>query len=368
MMRRPTTRPWRTLSATLIALVVSAAARSSSSPPGQQSPPVAPPAAGSRAQPPAPGPGRGRVFDPMPDYPANPNDVIQALNGFKVEIVAKADRSEAGFVDQHRRGRPGPADSRRQRAAAVHAAHARQGGQGREDRDDLHAGVRSDGHHLARQRPVCAGRPAREAVHRDHGQPRVRTPERAGRAASPARSEGRRQLHDHRHAAHVGRPRGRPQRPRHPRGPRLAGRQELLHHQRQRRGAAARRVAELAAAQLRRRPHHSAARPADRPPRAREGAGRHHRPDHLRRQGPPSVRRRHAQRAALRLERRRRDLLVRQRHGAGVRRALVPAGARVLDAERRRPRLSRQQRQVSRPGTRTRCRRSSRSGSAARSA
>ena len=66
----------------------------------------------------------------------------------------------------------------------------------------------------------------------------------------------------------------------------------------------------------------------------------------LRRQGPPSVRRRHAQRPALRLERRRRDLLVRQRHGAGVRRALVPAGARVLDAERRRSGLPRQQRQV----------------------
>ena len=143
---------------------------------------------------------------------------------------------------------------------------------------------------------------------------------------------------------------------------------QLLHHQRQRRGAAARRVAELAAAQLRGRPHHSAARPADQPPRAREGAGRHHRPDHLRGQGLSPLRRRHAQRAALRLERRRRDLLVRQRHGAGVRRALVSAGARVLDAERRRPRLSRQQRQVSRPGTRIRCRRSWRSGSAARSA
>ena len=32
----------------------------------------------------------------MPDYPANPNDVIQALNGFKVEVVAKADRPKQG--------------------------------------------------------------------------------------------------------------------------------------------------------------------------------------------------------------------------------------------------------------------------------
>ena len=43
-----------------------------------------------------PGQGRGRGFDPMPEFPANPNDVIQALNGFKVEIVAKADRIKQG--------------------------------------------------------------------------------------------------------------------------------------------------------------------------------------------------------------------------------------------------------------------------------
>src|SRR5688572_6090871 len=43
-----------------------------------------------------PGQGRGRVFDPIPEYPANPNEVIQALHGFKVEIVAKADRAKQG--------------------------------------------------------------------------------------------------------------------------------------------------------------------------------------------------------------------------------------------------------------------------------
>ena len=76
--------------------------------PSPQTPPGAP-----AAQPPQPpaqepgrggagtqgaggGQGRGRVFDPIPDYPANPNEVIQALNGFKVEIVAKADRVRQG--------------------------------------------------------------------------------------------------------------------------------------------------------------------------------------------------------------------------------------------------------------------------------
>ena len=94
MMRRPTTRLWRPLSATLFALLLSAAPVFVQ-PAGQQSPPVAAPAAG-QPQAPAPGAGRGRVFDPMPDYPANPNDVIQALNGFKVEVVAKADRPKQG--------------------------------------------------------------------------------------------------------------------------------------------------------------------------------------------------------------------------------------------------------------------------------
>ncbi len=99
--------------------------------------------------------------------------------------------------------------------------------------------------------------------------PGFRQAERPGRAPSAARSEGRRQLHDGRHAAYVGRRRGRPQRSRHPRGPRLAGRQALLHHQRQRRRPTRGRLAELTAAQLRRRSHHSAARPADRAGSAR---------------------------------------------------------------------------------------------------
>ena len=79
--------------AILIALVMSAVVPVFVQPSGRQSPPVAAPAGG---QTPAPGAGRGRAFDPMPDYPANPNDVIQALNGFKVEVVAKADRPKQG--------------------------------------------------------------------------------------------------------------------------------------------------------------------------------------------------------------------------------------------------------------------------------
>ena len=43
-----------------------------------------------------PGQGRGRGFELIQDYPADPNDVIQALNGFKVEIVARADRPTQG--------------------------------------------------------------------------------------------------------------------------------------------------------------------------------------------------------------------------------------------------------------------------------
>jgi hypothetical protein len=42
------------------------------------------------------GPGRGRAFQPIQEYPADPNAVIQALHGFKVEIVAKADRPTQG--------------------------------------------------------------------------------------------------------------------------------------------------------------------------------------------------------------------------------------------------------------------------------
>ena len=54
------------------------------------------PAAAPTAQPQQPSQGRGRVFDPIPEYPADPNEVIQALNGFKVEIVARADRPKQG--------------------------------------------------------------------------------------------------------------------------------------------------------------------------------------------------------------------------------------------------------------------------------
>lgn len=57
----------------------------------QQAPPAqtAPPAQGQ-------GPGRGRAAEPIQEYPADPNDVLQALPGFKVEIVAKADRPTQG--------------------------------------------------------------------------------------------------------------------------------------------------------------------------------------------------------------------------------------------------------------------------------
>ena len=40
--------------------------------------------------------GRGRGFDAIQEYPADPNEVIQAINGFKVEIVARADRPTQG--------------------------------------------------------------------------------------------------------------------------------------------------------------------------------------------------------------------------------------------------------------------------------
>ena len=42
------------------------------------------------------GPGRGRSMVNVQEYPANPNDVIQAMPGFKVEVVAKADRLKQG--------------------------------------------------------------------------------------------------------------------------------------------------------------------------------------------------------------------------------------------------------------------------------
>jgi hypothetical protein len=42
------------------------------------------------------GQGRGRAFALIQEYPADPNQVIQALHGFKVEIVAKADRVKQG--------------------------------------------------------------------------------------------------------------------------------------------------------------------------------------------------------------------------------------------------------------------------------
>jgi hypothetical protein len=53
----------------------------------QAPPPTASPAAGQ---------GRGRAAQPIQEYPADPNDVVQALPGFRVEIVAKADRPTQG--------------------------------------------------------------------------------------------------------------------------------------------------------------------------------------------------------------------------------------------------------------------------------
>ena len=59
-----------------------------------QQPPAAPPA--GTVPPAAPGPGRGRAAEPIQEYPADPNEVVQALPGFRVEIVAKADRPTQG--------------------------------------------------------------------------------------------------------------------------------------------------------------------------------------------------------------------------------------------------------------------------------
>ena len=58
----------------------------------QGPPPVAPPATAGPGQ----GPGRGRANEPIQEYPADPNEVLHALPGFRVEIVAKADRPTQG--------------------------------------------------------------------------------------------------------------------------------------------------------------------------------------------------------------------------------------------------------------------------------
>jgi hypothetical protein len=58
--------------------------------------PVAMPQPPAPVQPPAPGQGRGRAAEPIQEYPADPNEVVQALPGFRVEIVAKADRPTQG--------------------------------------------------------------------------------------------------------------------------------------------------------------------------------------------------------------------------------------------------------------------------------
>jgi hypothetical protein len=88
------TRPSR-LAATALATAVLLAVASSLII-GQQ----APAGAGAQVAPAAPGggqgQGRGRGFTLIQEYPDDPNQVIQALNGFKVEIVAKADRVKQG--------------------------------------------------------------------------------------------------------------------------------------------------------------------------------------------------------------------------------------------------------------------------------
>lgn len=65
--------------------------RASAAPPQVQAP-----AGRQGGAPPATAQGRGRNFSLIQEYPADPNDVIQALHGFKVEIVAKADRVKQG--------------------------------------------------------------------------------------------------------------------------------------------------------------------------------------------------------------------------------------------------------------------------------
>jgi hypothetical protein len=85
------------LLAILAALMVCAVVPVFVEPGDRQNPnPTASPQGAGQAPAQGPGMGRGRVFDPIPEYPADPNQVIQALNGFKVEIVAKADRVKQG--------------------------------------------------------------------------------------------------------------------------------------------------------------------------------------------------------------------------------------------------------------------------------
>ena len=213
LMRR-VSRAMRPPAAILIALVMSAVVPVFVQPAGPQGPPVAAPAGGQT--PPAPGAGRGRVFDPMPDYPANPNDVIQALNGFKVEVVAKADRPKQGSwisITEDDQGRLILGANEQQPFTRLTLDKAGKVVKTETIFTPVSEAMGITWHDNAL---YVQGGPAREAIHRDDGQPRVRQAERAGGTASPARSEGRRQLHDHRHAAHVGRPRGRPQRPRDP--------------------------------------------------------------------------------------------------------------------------------------------------------
>ena len=58
----------------------------------QTPPPTADPTAGQQGR----GQGRGRGAEPVQPYPADANEVVQALPGFRVEIVAKADRVKQG--------------------------------------------------------------------------------------------------------------------------------------------------------------------------------------------------------------------------------------------------------------------------------
>ena len=276
---------------------------------------------------------------------------------------------EAGLVDQHHRRRPGPAHPRRQRAAAVHPADARQGRQGR--RRPRRSSRRCPRRWASRgttTASTCRAAGSRRRSPQTMDNPGFGTAERPGRPPSAARSEGRRQLHDGRHAAHVGRRRRRPQRSRHPRGARVAGRQALLHHQRQRRRPARRRLAELAAAQLRatiassrcsaRRPAGSARR---RPPAASSPA----RPSRARTSScSPAACATRCTSTGTPTARSSRSTATWSRSSAcrgtgrcacsGCRAAPTSAIAATAASTR--------------PGTRTRCRRSSRSASAARSA